>query len=77
VGAAGQCPACGGLRGLTSPRLQATYTNKTARLVTLKTGGKLHLFSVSNNCAGVVKNGDSIAIIATYAVTPKQKITSP
>jgi hypothetical protein len=35
-----------------------------------------HLFSV-NNCAGVVNNGDSIAIVATFAVTPKQKVTSP
>lgn len=55
---------------------QVTYTNKTATLTILKTGGKLHLFSVKN-CAGVVKNGDSIAIIASYTVKPQQKITSP
>lgn len=56
--------------------VQVTYTNKTGQLAILKTGGRLHLFSVKN-CAGVVKNGDSIALIASYAVSPKQKITSP
>jgi hypothetical protein len=53
-----------------------TYTNKTAKLAILKAGTKLHLFNVKN-CLGVVKNGDLIAIVATYSVTPKQKITSP
>jgi hypothetical protein len=56
--------------------LEATYTNKTGKLATLKTGGKLRLYDVKN-CDGVVNNGDSIAIIATYTVSPKQKITSP
>ncbi len=56
--------------------VRVTYTNKTAKLAILKAGGKLHLFSVKN-CAGVVKNGDTIALIATYSVSPKQKITSP
>ena len=54
-----------------------TYTNKTAQLAILKAGTKLHLFNVAKACAGVVKNGDSIALLATYSVTPKQKITSP
>ena len=54
-----------------------TYTNKTAQLAILKAGTKLHLFSVAKACAGVVKNGDLSAIVATYSVTPKQKITSP
>jgi hypothetical protein len=56
--------------------VQVTYTNKTGQLAILKTGGNLHLFSVKS-CAGVVNNGDSIAIIASYGVSPKQKITSP
>ncbi len=56
--------------------VQVTYTNKTGQLAILKTGGNLHLFSVKS-CDGVVNNGDSVAIIASYAVTPKQKITSP
>jgi hypothetical protein len=54
-----------------------TYTNKTAKLAILKAGTKLHLFSVSKGCMGLVKNGDLVAIVATYSVTPKQKITSP
>jgi hypothetical protein len=54
-----------------------TYTNKTAKLAILKAGTKLHLFNVNSKCLGVVKNGDLIAIVATYSVTPKQKITSP
>jgi len=56
--------------------VQVTFTNKTGQLAILETGGTLHLFSVKS-CAGVVKNGDSIAIVATYNVSPKQKITSP
>jgi hypothetical protein len=57
--------------------LQVTYTNKTAKLTTLKTGGKLHVYNVSSGCAGVVSNGDSVAISASYTVSPAQKITSP
>jgi hypothetical protein len=57
--------------------LRMTYTNKTGKLATLKTGGKLHLFDVSKNCDGVVSDGDSVALIATYQVSPVQKITSP
>jgi hypothetical protein len=54
-----------------------TYTNKTAKLAILKAGTKLHLFGVNSKCLGVVKNGDLIAIVSTYSVAPKQKITSP
>ena len=54
-----------------------TYTNKTAKLAILKAGTKLHLFNVAKACAGVVKNGDLIAISAIYSVTPRQTITSP
>lgn len=57
--------------------VKVTYTNKTGRLAILKTGGNLHLYHVAKGCAGVVKNGDSIAVAGTYTVTPKQKITSP
>jgi hypothetical protein len=56
--------------------VQVTYTNKTGKLAMLKTGGKLHLYDVKN-CQGVVRDGDSVAIIATYRVSPVQKITSP
>jgi hypothetical protein len=29
------------------------------------------------SCLGLVNNGDTMAISATYTVSPKQKITSP
>jgi len=57
--------------------VKVTYTNKTGQLAILKTGGNLHLYNVVKACAGVVKNGDSIAVAGTYTVVPKQKITSP
>ena len=56
--------------------LAVTYTNKTAKLTTLKTGGKLRLYDI-HGCLGLIKNGDTVTISATYAVSPKQKITSP
>jgi hypothetical protein len=54
--------------------LEVTYTNKTAKLTTHTAGSKLRLFGVTN-CESVVNNGDAIAIIANYGVSPKQKIT--
>lgn len=56
--------------------LAVTYTNKTHQLTTLKTGGKLHLYDV-HGCLGLINNGDTVTISATYAVSPAQKITSP
>jgi hypothetical protein len=56
--------------------LRVTYTNKTGKLAALKTGGNLHIYNVKN-CAGVISNGNSAALIATYSVSPVQKITSP
>ena len=55
-------------------KIQVTYTNKTGKLAALTAGSNLRLYSVKN-CMGVVSNGDKIAIIATYVLTPKQKIT--
>jgi hypothetical protein len=66
-----------GKKPLNNGRVAVTYTNKTGKLAILKTGGNLHLYNVAKACAGVVKNGDSIAVAGTYTVTPKQKITSP
>jgi hypothetical protein len=56
--------------------LQVTYTNKTAKLTTLKTGGKLRIYDV-HDCHGLISNGNSVAITASYTVTPAQTITSP
>lgn len=55
--------------------VRVTYTNKTAKLTTLKAGGHLRLYHVQN-CDGLVNDGDSIAIGATFSISPKQKITS-
>jgi hypothetical protein len=55
-------------------KIQVTYTNKTGKLAAVAAGAKLRLFSVTN-CMGVISNGDAIAIVGTYTLTPKQKIT--
>jgi hypothetical protein len=64
----------GSAKAANNGMLQVTYTNKTGKLTTLTTGGKLHLYNVQN-CDGVINNGDSVAISASYAVSPKQTIT--
>jgi hypothetical protein len=56
--------------------IKVAYSNKTGKLTTLKTGGNLHLYAVKS-CLGLVNNGDTMAISATYTVSQKQKITSP
>jgi hypothetical protein len=58
-------------------KITVTYTNKTGVLKTLTTGGNLHLFNVTSGCLGVINTGDKATISASYAVTKKQKITSP
>jgi hypothetical protein len=54
--------------------LDVIYNNKTGKLTTHTAGSRLRLFGVTN-CEGVVSNGDAIALIANYVVSPKQKIT--
>jgi len=56
--------------------LAATYKNKTATLTARRSGGELRVYDVSH-CSGVIENGDSIALSASYAVRPFQKITGP
>jgi hypothetical protein len=58
-------------------QLKLTYTNKTHGLKTMVTGGNLHLYRVSSGCLGAISNGDSIAIITAYPVSPKQTIKHP
>ncbi len=55
-------------------QINVTYTNKTGKLVLLTSGSKLHLYNVQG-CLGLVKNGDTMTMSASYAVSPKQKIT--
>jgi hypothetical protein len=53
----------------------AKYSNSTGKLST--TGaGNLHVYNVSG-CAGLINNGDSTSFVGSYAVSPKQTITSP
>ena len=53
----------------------ATYTNSTGTLA--PTGaGNLHVYNVKG-CAGLINSGDASSFKGSYAVTPKQSITSP
>jgi hypothetical protein len=39
-------------------------------------GGNLHWYHV-HRCAGIINNGDAATISASYAISPRQVITSP
>jgi hypothetical protein len=53
-----------------------SYTSKTGILKILPTGGDLHWYHV-HSCAGIIRNGDAATISASYAISPRQVITSP
>ena len=53
-----------------------TYANQTGTLKILLHGGTLHWYHV-RGCAGLVHNGDTATLSATFAVSPQQDITSP
>ncbi len=54
--------------------VDVTYTNSTAALKVLTTGGNLHIYGVSG-CAGLIKSGDATTFSGSYTVSPKQTIT--
>jgi hypothetical protein len=56
--------------------VKLTYTNSTAALKPLATGGNLHFYNVSG-CLGLFINGDPVTLSATFTMSPKQAITSP
>jgi hypothetical protein len=56
--------------------VKVTYTNSTGKLTTLTSGGNLHVFNVKG-CAGLINSGDATTFSGSYAVSPKQTITSP
>jgi hypothetical protein len=56
--------------------VNATFTNSSSNLQVLTTGSTLHIYNVSG-CFGLVKNGDGATFAGTYAISPKQKVTSP
>ena len=53
-----------------------TYANQTGKLKMLSHGGTLNWYHV-HDCAGLIHNGDTGALSATFTVSPKQDITSP
>jgi len=56
-------------------KVTAKYSNGTGKLTT--TGaGNLHIYKVSG-CAGLINTGDGSSFKGSYAITPKQTITSP
>ena len=73
-------PSCsakvGGSSASAAGTVAATYTNGTGKLATKTTGGNLHVWKVSG-CAGLIKSGDTTTFSGSYAISPKQTITSP
>ena len=56
-------------------KVTARYSNGTGKLTT--TGaGNLHIYKVSG-CAGLISSGDGSSFKGSYAISPKQTITSP
>lgn len=56
-------------------KVTAKYSNGTGKLTT--TGaGNLHVYKVSG-CAGLIHSGDGSSFKGSYAISPKQTITSP
>jgi hypothetical protein len=53
-----------------------SYANKTSMLTILPPGGTLHWYHVSG-CAGLIRDGDTATLGATFAVSPGQDITGP
>ena len=52
------------------------YTDGTGRLQVLTTGGGLHYYAVAG-CAGLFNTGDPGTLSDTFALSPRQAITSP
>jgi hypothetical protein len=73
-------PSCsatvGGTSASAAGTVAATYTNSTGKLTTKTTGGNLHVFNVVG-CAGLINSGDPTTFSGSYAISPKQTITSP
>lgn len=53
-----------------------TYTNSTAKLRVLTTGGSLRFYNI-RDCVGLFRNSDPATVSATFPVSPRQAITSP
>jgi hypothetical protein len=69
-------PTIAGTTATTTGQVTADYTNSTHQLVI--SGGTLHFWHVtSGGICSLFNTGDHITISGTYALTPKQTITSP
>jgi hypothetical protein len=53
-----------------------SYASNTGTLKILTTGGDLHWYHV-HKCAGIINNGDAATLSASYAISPRQAVTSP
>ena len=69
--------AIDGTRAGSLGRVTFRYTDSTGRLMLPTTFGNLHFHNVSDGCLGLFDDGDPATLSATYAVSPKQAITSP
>ena len=73
------CDAMVNGTGATADDGQVTfrYTDSTGQFTVLATSGNLHFYDVTAGCIGLVDSGDPARLSVTYAVSPKQAITSP
>jgi len=58
-------------------KVRFTYIDSAGELTVLGTSGNLHIWNVSAGCLGGFNTGDRARLIATFAVSPEQAITSP
>ena len=49
-----------------------TYTNSTARLRPLATGGNMHFYNVGG-CAGLFNTGDPVTLSATFTMSSNKR----
>jgi hypothetical protein len=56
--------------------ISAVYNDRIGQLTFLTSGSNLHYWHV-NSCAGLINNGDPVALTASYMIRPIQDITSP
>jgi hypothetical protein len=62
--------------GANNGMVRAHYKNSTGKLTVLATGGNLHIYNVSG-CFGLINSGDTATFSGSYAISPKQAISSP
>ena len=78
VVAVGMCTAVINGTSGTAPDgvVPVSYASRTGTLK-VRQGGDLHWYHVAHACVGIVNSGDAATLSASYAVSPRQVITSP